>query len=92
MIGGAIAESSMKIIFTSINSVRNGYEANEVENEVHRMHTNIPMFGLISDNVILWFITPNTFYKPINITVYNLSFCHYLYRTTSDLCVPLSND
>ena len=33
-----------------MNSVRNGYEASGVVNEVHRLHNNISMFGLISDN------------------------------------------
>ena len=40
-----------RIINAGINSGRNGCEANVVVNEVRRLHTNIPMFGLIGDNM-----------------------------------------
>ena len=46
-----IVYSFSRIIDTGINSGRNGWEANEVVNKVHRLHTNIHMFGITADNV-----------------------------------------
>ena len=46
-----IGYSSCRIIDTELNLGRNGYAENLVVNEVHRLHTNIPMFCLICDNM-----------------------------------------
>ena len=80
-IDSAIGESSRRIIATGINSLRNGYEANEVLNEVHNLYTNIHTFGLIGDNItniqqdhFSKHISANTFYVLIRDIVHNVCF------------------